>query len=290
MKKDEKQAFIFLLPMIMIILGLVIYPVVRTFLYSLQKYKLTEPQNTKFIGIENYKKILTSKAFLETTINTLVVISIVLVVGFILSVVVALILNQKTKFNGFLTAIAIIPWALPPVVNGIIWRFIFYPGFGLANKVFISLNFVDQPINWLSGRYGTLAIVGIIMAWRVIPFGAIVLMTNIQSIPKELYEAAQVDGSGRIQIFKNITFPLLIPSVVIVLTNLVMNSINVFDEIVALVGYRNMGQTLLIYNYTETFSFLNFGYGSAITYVIMLGSGVYSYFYIASLNKQGGKI
>lgn len=289
MKNDEKQAIAFLSPMILIMLSLVIYPIIRTFFYSLQEYKLTEPENTKFIGLKNYIDILTSKAFQHAFINTLVVIVIVLIVGFTLSVIVALILNHKTRVNGFLTAIAIIPWALPPVVNGIIWRFIFYPGFGFLNKLFLNLNLIDKPVNWLDSRYGTLIIVGIIVAWRVIPFGAIVLMTNMQSIPVELYEAAEVDGSNKIQTFKNITFPLLIPSITIVLTNLIMNSVNVFDEIVALVGYRNMGQTLLIYNYTETFSFLNFGYGSAITYIIMLGSGVYGYFYVKNLNRQGGK-
>ena len=289
MKKDEKQAIAFLSPMIIIMLSLVIYPIIRTLFYSLQEYKLTEPENTKFIGLKNYIEILTSKTFQDSLINTMVVIVIVLTVGFILSVIVALILNQKTRINGFLTAIAIIPWALPPVVNGIIWRFIFYPGFGFLNKVLLNLNLIDAPVNWLDNRFGTLIIVGIIVAWRVIPFGAIVLMTNIQSIPVELYEAAQVDGSNKVQSFINITFPLLIPSVAIVLTNLMMNSVNVFDEIVALVGYRDMGQTLLIYNYNETFSFLNFGYGSAITYIIMLGSGIYGYFYVKNLNRQGDK-
>ena len=290
MKRDSKQAYIFLLPMLFIMIGLVIYPVIRTFFYSLQEYKLTEPENTKFIGLQNYKNILLSKNFHDSMINTLIVIVIVVVLGFILSTLVAVILNHKSRMNGFLTAIAIIPWALPPVVNGIIWRFIFYPGYGLINKVLIQLNLIHSPVNWLSKRYETLIIVGIIVAWRVIPFGAIVLMTNMQSIPRELYEAAEVDGSNKLQSFKQITLPLLLPSIAIVLTNLTMNSVNVFDEIISLVGYRNMGQTLLVYNYSETFSFLNFGYGSAITYIIMLISGIYGYFYITNLNKEGKKI
>ena len=81
--------------------------------------------------------------------------------------------------------------------------------------------------------------------------------------------------------------PLLKPSIIIVLINLTMTSINVFDEIVALVGYRNLGQTLLIYNYNQTFSFMNFGLGSAITYIIMIASGVLGYFYIKSINFGG---
>ena len=289
MKRDVKHAFVFLLPAALIMIGLVIYPIIKTFMYSLQRYKLTEPENVSFIGWENYIKVLKNEGFQEALINTLIVMVVVLVIGFLFSMVVAIILNCKTKLNGVLTAIAIIPWALPPVVNGVVWKFIFYPGFGFLNKILYQMNLIDEPVNWLNTRYGTLIIVGMIVAWRVIPFGAIVFLSNMQSIPKEIYEAAKVDGSSGIQTFMNITMPLLMPSVAIVLTNLTMSAINVFDEIVSLVGYRNMGQTLLIYNYNETFSFMNFGYGSAITYMIMIGSGVFGYFYIRSLNNRGGE-
>jgi len=199
----------------------------------------------------------------------------------------ALILNRKSKLSGLLTAIAIIPWALPPIVNGNVWKFIFYPGYGLLNKILYKLNMIDEPIKWLNNKYGTLLIVGFIVAWRVIPFCAILILANLQSIPKEIYEASDIDGASDMQRFTNITLPLLMPSIIIVLTNLTMTSINVFDEIVALVGYRNLGQTLLIYNYSQTFSFMNFGFGSAITYIIMIASGIFGYFYIKSINFGG---
>lgn len=287
MKKDSKQALFFLLPMIAIMIGLVFYPIIKTFFYSLQQYKLTDLSNSKFVGLENYIEILKSKHFQEALVNTLIVMVVVIVIGFIFSIVVAAMLNVKTKISGLLTAIAIIPWALPPIVNGQMWKFIFYPGYGLMNKILINLHIVSEPIKWLDSRYGTLLIIGLIVAWRVIPFCAILLLANMQAIPKEVYEAADVDGASNKQIFTYITIPLLMPSVAIVLTNLTMTAINVFDEIVALVGYRSMGQTLLIYNYTETFSFLNFGLGSAITYIIMIGSGIFGYFYIKNMNKGG---
>lgn len=285
MKRDGTLAVVFLLPAALIMIGLVFYPILKTFLFSLQKLKLTEPGDVSFVGLENYLAVFKDQGFYDALLNTLLVMVVVLLLGFLFSVFVAVLLNGKTKLNGLLTAIAIIPWALPPVVNGIVWRFIFYPGFGLLNKILYHLDFIDEPVKWLNTRYGTLMIIGLIVAWRVIPFGAVVFLANLQSIPKELYEAAKVDGSSKVQTFMHITMPLLLPSAAIVLTNLTMNAINVFDEIVSLVGYRTMGQTLLIYNYTETFSFLNFGYGSAITYMIMIGSGVFGYFYIRSLNR-----
>ncbi|MEW8995061.1 carbohydrate ABC transporter permease [Clostridium sp.] len=287
MKQDNKQAFGFLLPTALIIIGLVFYPIIKTFIYSLQQYKLTEPQNVHFIGFQNYITVLKDKAFWDAAVNTLIVMVVVLILGFIFSIVVAFILNIKSKLSGLLTAIAIIPWALPPIVNGNIWKFIFYPGYGLLNKILYNLNMIEEPIKWLNNKYGTLIIVGFIVAWRIIPFCAVLILANLQSIPKEIYEASEIDGASHVQRFVNITMPLLKPSIIIVLINLIMTSINVFDEIVALVGYRNLGQTLLIYNYNQTFSFMNFGLGSAITYIIMIASGVLGYFYIKSINFGG---
>ncbi|WP_346939955.1 sugar ABC transporter permease [uncultured Clostridium sp.] len=287
MKQDNKQAFGFLLPTALIIIGLVFYPIIKTFIYSLQQYKLTEPQNVHFIGFQNYITVLKDKAFWDAAVNTLIVMVVVLILGFIFSIVVAFILNIKSKLSGLLTAIAIIPWALPPIVNGNIWKFIFYPGYGLLNKILYNLNMIEEPIKWLNNKYGTLIIVGFIVAWRIIPFCAVLILANLQSIPKEIYEASEIDGASHVQRFMNITMPLLKPSIIIVLINLIMTSINVFDEIVALVGYRNLGQTLLIYNYNQTFSFMNFGLGSAITYIIMIASGVLGYFYIKSINFGG---
>lgn len=289
MKRDVQKALGFLTPMAIIMLGLVFYPIIKTFIFSLQRYKLTEPDKIGFIGLENYEAVLRSPAFHYAIVNTLVIMGVVLVIGLFSSIVVALILYGKTRLSGLLTAVAIIPWALPPVVNGVVWKFIFYPGQGFLNKLLYSLDFIDEPVRWLNSRFGTLVIVGLIVAWRTIPFCAIVFLANLQSIPQEVYEAAKVDGANSRNTFIYITMPHLMPSVAIALTNLTMSSINVFDEIAALVGFRSMGQPLLIYNYTETFSFMNFGYGSAITYIIMIASGVFGYFYIRSLHFGGGK-
>jgi multiple sugar transport system permease protein len=287
MKRDGKLAFGFLLPAALIILGTVFYPTIKTFIYSLQRYKLTQPGNVSYIGFENYKEILKNQDFQNALVNTLIIMMIVILIGFIFSIITAVILNSKTRLNSLLTATAIIPWALPPIVNGIIWKFIFYSDFGFMNKLLYNLGLIQDPVKWLNGRYGTLFIIGFVVAWRVIPFCAIVFLANMQSIPREMYEAAEVDGANGRKRFFYITMPLLMPSAAIVLTNLTMSSINVFDEVVALVGFRNLGEPLLIYNYTQTFSFMNFGYGSAITYIIMITSGIFGYFYIKGLSRGG---
>ena len=287
-KKSYKNytPWILLIPVLLIMGLLVIYPIIKTFLFSLYKYNLMNPNDTKFIGLKNYIEVFKSNEFYNTFFNSLIIVFFVIIIGFICSMIVGLILNKKSKLSPVLTAIAIIPWALPPIVNGIIWRFIFYPGYGLANKFLIFFGVINEPISWTTNRYLLMMVISIVVVWRVIPFCAIVVLANLQTIPSELYEVSYVDGANAFQRFMKITLPMIMPSLGIVLINLTMNAINVFDEIISINGYATEGQTLLVYNYMNTFRFMNFGLGSAITYIIMISSGVLGYFYIKSMSKD----
>lgn len=287
-KENNKLPFLLLLPTMLIMIGLVFYPILVTFTYSLQNFKLTQPENTKFIGISNYLTILKSADFHYSLLNTAIVLCLVVVFCLVGSLAVALILNVKVRINGVLTAIAILPWALPPIVNGIVWRWIFYPGFGFMNKLLYKLGLIEEPIQWITNRYSLLFIVSLVVAWRAIPFCAVILLSALHSIPREIYESADIDGANVMQRFTRITLPMLMPSFAIVFTHTSINAINVFDELIALAGYSQIGQTLLVYNYVTTFSFLNFGLGSSLTYIIMLMSGILGIFYIKSMYRDKG--
>lgn len=286
MKSKSKVAWIFILPTIIIMVGLVFYPILVTFSYSLMDFKLTRLQDKKFVGISNYIEILKSNEFQYAFMNSLIILVSVVILCLVFSLIVSLLLNVDSRINGILTAIAILPWALPPIVNGIIWRWIFYPGYGLINKFLIKMNLIEVPIQWTTNRYTLMIIISIIVAWRTIPFCAIIFLSSLQSIPKELYESASMDGASKVQKFFKITIPLLLPSFAMVLTHTSIGAINVFDEIIALVGYSHIGENLLVYNYNNTFSFMNFGLGSAITYIIMFISGILGIFYIRSMKRE----
>lgn len=285
-RKREKLPYLLILPAMIIILCTVIYPVILTFIYSLQSYKITKIYDRKFIGLKNYLAILKDENFYSVLINTGIVIGVILILGVILSFILALILNRENKLTNIFTAIAIIPWALPPVVNGLMWKFIFYPEFGLLNKILYFLNFTDKPILWLNTQYGSLIIFGVIVAWRAIPFCSVLLLANMKAIPEEIFEAAQVDGASTYEQIKSIMIPILFPTFLVVVTNLILIGLNVFDEIVVLVGFRKLGETFMIYNYSQTFTFLNIGYGSAISYLITILCGVLGYVYIVVIKRR----
>ena len=284
--KREKFAYTLLAPMIIIMLVLVIYPIAATFSYSLKKWKLSKPNDIRFIGFKNYINILSSESFLQSVKNTLFILVAVVIITTIISILVALFLNIKVRFSGVLLAIAIVPWAIPPFVNALLWKFVFYSGYGFLNKLLLNLHLINTPISWLDNRYSLLFIVSIVVSYRLIPFMSLICLAGRQSISGTLIEAAKIDGAGRFMVFKKIITPLMLPFLAVGITQTSISAINVFDEIVALSGYSDMGKSMLIESYLITFNFLEFGKGSAYTYIIMVFAGILGFVYIKSLNRE----
>lgn len=284
--KREKFAYTLLAPMIIIMLVLVIYPIAATFSYSLKKWKLSKPNDIRFIGLKNYINILSSESFLQSVKNTLFILVAVVIITTIISILVALFLNIKVRFSGVLLAIAIVPWAIPPFVNALLWKFVFYSGYGFLNKLLLNLHLISTPISWLDNRYSLLFIVSIVVSYRLIPFMTLICLAGRQSISGTLIEAAKIDGAGRFMVFKKIITPLMLPFLAVGITQTSISAINVFDEIVALSGYSDMGKSMLIESYLITFNFLEFGKGSAYTYIIMVFAGILGFVYIKSLNRE----
>lgn len=284
--KQKILPYLLLAPMIFIMGVLVFYPIMATFSYSLKKWKLTAPGDIRFIGLDNYKTILQSKSFWYSVQNTLFLLVLVVAATTVFGVLLSLFLNIKVKGSGILLAVAVLPWALPPYVNGILWKFVFHSGYGFMNKILIGLGVVDQPVEWLTSRFMLLFVVAVVVAWRSVPFMALVCLAGRQSIPCGLYEAAKIDGAGAVQIFRRITFPLMLPFIGIGVTSTSVTAINVFDEIIALSGYSDMGKNILVESYLTTFTFLDFGKGSAMTYLVMFLAALLGIFYLRSLNRE----
>lgn len=284
--KKKILPYLLLSPMILIMGVLVFYTIIATFSYSLKKWKLTAPNDIHMVGLRNYAAILKSDSFWYSFQNTLFILAVVVLLTTILGFLTSIFLNIDVKWSGILLAVAMLPWALPPYVNGILWKFVFSSGYGFMNKAVIGLGLADKPIEWLSSRWSLLLIVSLVVTWRSIPFTALVCLAGRQSIPGGLYEAARIDGGNRRTIFRMITLPLMLPFLAIGITSTSVTAINVFDEIIALSGYSDLGKNILVESYMTTFSFLDFGKGSAVTYLVMLFAGILGIFYLRSLNKE----
>ena len=284
--KKKILPYLLLTPMILIMGVLVFYPIIATFSYSLKKWKLTAPGDIHFIGFKNYIDILQSESFWYSMQNTIFILVFVVVFTTIIGYLISVYLNVDVKGSGVLLALAILPWALPPFVNGVLWKFVFFSGYGFLNKILIAMEFVTEPIQFLGSRWTLLLVISIVVVWRSVPFMALVCLAGRQSIPADIYEAAKIDGGTAKSIFKHITMPLMVPFLVLGITSTSVTAINVFDEIVALSGYSDLGKNILMESYLTTFTFLNFGKGSAMTYIVMFFAMILGVFYLKNLNKE----
>lgn len=278
--------YLLLAPMMIIMGALVFYPVIVTFSYSMKRWKLTAPNDIAFIGWDNYVSVLKSPSFWYSLQNTLFILLVVVVLTTLFGVAVAMFLNIDTKVAGLLLAVTVLPWALPPYVNGVLWKFILNPGYGFLNKLLLNVHLISQPVEWLSSRWLLLLGVSLVVTWRSVPFMALVCLAGRKALPASLYEAARIDGGSDFHIFRHITIPLMLPFVGIGVTSTSITAINVFDEIIALSGYGDLGKNIVVESYLTTFSFLDFGKGSAVTYLIMLLAGIWGIFYLRTLNKE----
>ncbi len=284
--KKKVVPYLLLAPMILIMGALVFYPVAATFSYSLKKWKLTQPGDIRVIGFKNYVDILTSDSFWYSLQNTLVILAVVVALTTVVGFLVSSFLNIQVRLSGVLLALAVLPWALPPFVNGILWKFVFYSGYGFLNKLLVGLGLFDQPVEFLTSRWSLLLVVSVVVVWRSVPFMALVCLAGRQSIPVDFYEAARIDGGGGFQIFRRITLPLMLPFVGVGVTSASVTAINVFDEIVALSGYSDLGKNILMESYLTTFTFLDFGKGAAVTYIVLFFALILGIFYLRSLAKE----
>lgn len=282
-------AFVLNSPAILMLIALVAYPIVYSFWLSLHDYNLRKPRKFDFIGLGNYADILASDQFWRAMKATLLfsVGSIGLTV--LMGTLLALLLNERWPGRGFLRAVTLIPWAIPPVVNGLVWQWLLEGRYGLVNAILLNLGVIDSYQAWLSRPETALPALIVAQVWNHMSFVAIVVLAALQTIPDELYDAAKVDGASIFQRFAFITLPWLSHSLLLVLITQTMIALRTFDIIYVLTGGGPGDATTVLawLTYVTTFNFTDFGKGNAYAYIIALITMGLSVFYIRMLWKRG---
>ena len=206
---DSTLGYLFLLPALLVIVGLVAYPFASAIVMTFQNKTAGAPG--RFIGLGNYRELLASEQFLRTVINTVVYTAVGVGIKFLLGLSMALVLNQERFCNNLFRSFLLIPWAIPAVMSALNWRWIFDDASGLINNVLVRLNLIDEAISWLSNPHLAMLSVIVVVVWQGTPFFTMSFLAGLQAIPKELYEAAEIDGASVLQQFTNITLPRLHP-------------------------------------------------------------------------------
>lgn len=273
---------------VLVIALFTIYPVLYAVRISFYRYLLTKPKDHPFIGFMNYKEVITSYYFRNSLINTAIYTMAVVIGVTFFGLIVALLLNSKVKTANALKIIILLPWAIPAVVGGLIWKWILNSDFGILNGILYSLGLIKDYIPFLANP--NLAKISLIMAaiWKEGPLSAIFFLAGLQLIPSELYEAARIDGGSSWKIFRFITLPLLRPIMLIVVIYETLTAILVFDLIYVLTGGGPGDSTSLIswFAYAEIFKNLNLGHGVALAVIIALITLVLILIYLRIIRSE----
>ncbi|WP_285728978.1 sugar ABC transporter permease [Nocardiopsis sp. ATB16-24] len=225
----------------------------------------------EFTGLDNYLRVLSDSGFFNAVWNTLVFTVASVSLEFVIGMVFALIMHQAFVGRGVTRAVILIPWVIPTAVAAQVWRYMFDRNPGFVNSV------LGTDINWL--RDPTWSMVGVISAdvWKTAPFVALLLLAGLQTIPRDYYEAAKVDGAGALQRFWTITLPLLRPAIVVALLFRTVDALRMFDFAYIFTGYSNSLATLSVYAQRYLIRDPDLGYANAlstVTFVIVMIVGL----------------
>jgi ABC-type sugar transport system permease subunit len=288
--REGRFALALLAPSIVVVFGIVIYPILRTLYTSLFAVDSPFPGHFPWVGLDNYKFAITHGEFWSaverTAYFTIVSTGLELVFG----MAIALLLYAPLRMRWLFRTIVVLPWALPTIVNGAMWRYFFDAQYGVINAALTQLGLQSSYHAWMSSPFGALNIVILADVWKNTSLVAFFLLAGLTTIPKDLYEAARVDGYGRWGAFVHITLPLLRPVIVVVLVLRTIEAFKVFDIIYVMTaggaGPANGTQTIAFYTYQRAFSDEYFGYGSALAYLIVLFILGFAVLYIRLLRSD----
>ena len=208
-RRDARSGYLFVLPVALTLGLLVVYPLLNGFVISFLNTNLVN--RWLFVGLDYFVRALTDAAFLRSLAITLLYAVLVVAGTLMVGTWLALLLNRELRFRWLIRAVLILPWLFPEVVVALLWKWIFNPIYGLSNHILLSIGIVDAPVQWLDDPATAFWSVVVASVWKGYPLVMILVLAGLQTIPKELYEAASIDGANGVQLFRHITLPGLAP-------------------------------------------------------------------------------
>lgn len=277
----ERLGWLLVLPTVLGVILVALYPVARTFYLSMTNARLRRNDDPEFIGLRHFGRLLTDGDFLNAIQNTLTFTVFSVFFEMLLGLIVALVINSNFKGRGLMRTAMLIPWAIPTVVSARMWQWMYNDVFGVINDLLVTrLGILDQKIAWLANPSIALPAIIAVDVWKTTPFVALLLLAGLQVISSDVYEAATVDGANRWQQFWRITLPLLRPAIVVTLIFRTLDAFRVFDVIYVMRGTSPDTVSLAVLTRQTLFDLRRIGEGSAMAVIIFLILALFVTIYI----------
>lgn len=269
-RRPDILPYLLVAPVVIFIVGLGIVPAAFTITQSFFKVDALDPPN-RFTGFGNFVELFQNPAVMSSVPNTALYVVMGVTLSTILGIAMAVLLQHPFRGRGMVIAILILPWALPGVINGILWAGIFDPNSGLINGLASTFHLgAGDGVLLGQNQLLTLVLISLVQVWQMTPLSTLLIFASLQLIPGELYEAAVVDGANKWRSFTSITLPLARPGVAVAMVQAVIVTVNIFDQPYVLNGASSTGASLTMETYFVSFQNLNFGQGYALSLAVAL--------------------
>jgi multiple sugar transport system permease protein len=287
-QRADRQYLFFILPPILVVVGFTLYPALYGVYISLTNLHFGY-EGTRFVGLENYVRLLTWPPLAQVALNTLIFVVAVVVLQISCGLGIAILLNKRIFGNRVMRGVAILPWVIPAVIIGLLFQQLFSGSrLGIANHL---VSYIGLPSRaWLSDPVEAMVIMILALVWRGVPLSIILQLGGLQTIPKELYEAARIDGASRWQAFRHVTLPSLKPILMINLIMATSGTLNHLDIPLALTngGPGHATEVIAVTLYQQGFKLLDAGYAATFATILLVINLILSIGYLMLLRKRDG--
>jgi len=281
--------YLFVLPIVLFMLVFVLFPIAYNITLSLQDVNVYNfKKEHHFVGFENYVNTFKDPVFYTAFRNSIVFTVFSLVFQFGIGFALALFFNRRFPGRNLMRSLMLLAWMLPMVITASVFQWMLNGDYGVVNFILQSLGIIDQPYSWLSNQSTSLLSTIIANIWVGIPFNMIILLTGLQGMPEQLYEAAKLDGAGKLKQFRHITLPLMRPTILILIMLGIINTFKVFDIIFIMTagGPVNSSNVLPIYSYQMSFTKFEFSQGASVSMIMFVILILIAMVYLRMTSKE----
>lgn len=305
-QQRQRAAFWFLAPMLAALFFVAAWPLLRTIYFSLTDTLLSDLYGGEFIGFDNYLSVrvlesgrwiwrgtLVDPAWWNAVWNTVRFAFVSVFFETVLGLIVALVLNAEFRGRGFVRAAILIPWAIPTIVSAKMWAWMLNDQFGIINDIMLNLGLIDQKIAWTASVDTAMYAVLMVDIWKTTPFMALLILAGLQMVPRDIYEAAKLDGVNPVKVFFKITLPLIRPALAVAIIFRMLDALRIFDLVYVLTPNSAATKTMSVISRENMIDFDKFAYGAAQSTLLFAIIAVFVSLYIwlgkVDLSGEGQK-
>jgi trehalose/maltose transport system permease protein len=292
-QQRQRAAFWFLAPMLAALFCVAAWPLLRTIWFSLTDTTLSNLYGGKWIGFDNYLslRILDSGRWIwrgtlvdpnwwNAVWNTVRFAFVSVFFETVLGLIVALVLNAEFRGRGLVRAAILIPWAIPTIVSAKMWAWMLNDQFGIINDILLTLGLISAPVAWTASPDTAMTAVLIVDIWKTTPFMALLILAGLQMVPRDIYEAARIDGVNPVKVFFRITLPLIRPALMVAVIFRMLDALRIFDLVYVLTPNSAATKTMSVISRENMIDFDKFAYGAAQSTLLFAILAVFVSLYI----------